>query len=78
MGEVGNMLLAGDPRLVIAESTVWRIPIKLTSSQTGVLGEVGFVDVDAATGVAHVSPAQISDILKNVNVLIRPAPSSTG
>ena len=76
--EVGNMLMAGDPRLVISGITVWRLPVLLTSSQVGVIGEVGFVDVDASTGEPLVNDELRTRILDNVNRLFSPTLSSTG
>lgn len=76
--EVGNMLIAGDPRLVIAETTVWRLPVLQTSSQEGILGEIGFVDVDAATGEPQNSDTLKAEILKNVQRLGSSPHSSTG
>jgi hypothetical protein len=75
--QVGNMLMAGDPRLVIREITAWRLPVLLTSSEKGVLGEVGFVDVDASTGEPLVGEELKNRILDNANQLIRSSLSST-
>lgn len=76
--EVGNMLIAGDPRLVISRETVWRLPVLLTSSEKGVVGEVGFVDVDASSGELMTSDKLRTQILNHVNELIRPALSPIG
>jgi hypothetical protein len=76
--EVGNMLMAGNPRLVVSQITVWRFPVLLTSSQKGVLGEVGTVDVDASNGEPLISGELRNQILDNVNRLASPALSSTG
>ena len=50
VSEVGNMLIGGKPRLIVSQPTVWRVPIILSSSDQGFLGEIAHVDVDAATG----------------------------
>jgi hypothetical protein len=71
VSEVGNMLIAGDPRLVISQSTVWRLPVLLTSSEKGIISEVGFVDVDASSGELVISDELRTQILNNVNRLIR-------
>jgi hypothetical protein len=76
--EVGNMLIAGEPRLVISENTVWRLPALLTSSERGIIGEVGCVDVDAVTGELIASNELRTQIVNNVNGLIRPTLSPTG
>ncbi len=64
--EVGNMLIGGKPQLVISQRTVWRVPVLLTSSLAGVVGEVGKVDVDATTGSLHNSNTLRKQILYNV------------
>lgn len=69
VSEVGNMLMGGDPRLVIGKQTVWRVPALLTSSQKGTLGEVGVVDVDAETGVLLPSRTLKEEIIKNARRL---------
>jgi hypothetical protein len=76
--EVGNMLIAGDPRLVISQNTVWRLPALLTSSEQGIVGEVGFVDVDAAIGELMAGNELRTQILDNVNGLIRTTLSPIG
>jgi hypothetical protein len=76
--EVGNMLIAGEPRLVISENTVWRLPALLTSSERGIIGEVGCVDVDAVTGELIAGNELRTQIVNNVNGLIRPTLSPTG
>jgi hypothetical protein len=76
--EVGNMLMAGDPKLVISRITVWRLPVLLTSSEKGIVGEVGFVDVDASSGEPLIDDTLRARILGNVNRIISAAPSPTG
>ena len=76
--EVGNMLLAGEPTLVIARATVWRLPVLLTSSTQGVVGEVGTIDVDAANGEPLVSDKLRNEILNNVSQFASPPLSAVG
>jgi hypothetical protein len=64
--EVGNMLIGGKPQLVISQRTVWRVPVLLTSSLSGVVGEVGTADVDVTTGLLHNSNPLRRQILYNV------------
>lgn len=78
VSEVGNMLMAGPPRLVISRTTVWRLPALLTSSEQGIIGEVGTVDVDASTGQTLVNSQLRTQILDNVHHLVSSAPSSAG
>lgn len=48
--EVSHMMGAEEPTLVVGDNTVWRVPVHLSTPQSGVLGQIGAVDVDAATG----------------------------
>lgn len=50
VSEVGNLLMGGDPALVIADRATWRVPVLLTSPERGVVSQIGVVDVDATTG----------------------------
>lgn len=68
VSEVGNMLITGDPRLVISQSTVWRLPVLLTSSERGIVGEVGFVDVDTSSGELMINDELRTQILNNANL----------
>lgn len=74
--EVGNMLIGGSPQLVISQRTVWRVPAMLTSSEVGMVGEAGVVDVDAENGELLISPDLKTEILTNVQHLIRPTPTT--
>ena len=73
VSEVGNMLSVGIPKLVIGNQAVWRYPVLLTSSQEGIVGEVGQVDVDTMTGKPAVNDELKDRILANVQQLISPA-----
>lgn len=66
VSEVGNMLMAGNPVLVIGENAVWRMPVLLSSSLTGFVGQVGTVDVDSQSGLLLVNDALAEQILQNV------------
>lgn len=78
VSEVGNMLLAGDPTLVIAQTTVWRLPVLLTSSKKGVVGEVGVIDVDATSGELMVSDKLRIEILNNARQFASPSLPTVG
>ena len=70
ISEVGNMLKAGTGQLVITNQTLWRMPVLLTSSKIGTVGQVGTVDVDAVTGKLLVNDELIEQILNNVKHLV--------
>lgn len=71
--EVGNMLIAGTPHLFIGRQSVWRVPVILTSSNVGVVGEVGVVEIDTISGQLQVTDQTKDELLLNVARLIRPA-----
>jgi alpha-D-ribose 1-methylphosphonate 5-triphosphate synthase subunit PhnG len=48
--EVSHMMGTEEPTLVVGDNTVWRVPVHLSTPQSGVVGKIGTVDVDAATG----------------------------
>jgi hypothetical protein len=50
VSEVGNLMIGGDPALVIADRAVWQVPVLLTSPARSIIGPIGTVDVDAETG----------------------------
>jgi hypothetical protein len=71
---VGNLLLADDPVLTLAERIVWRVPVDLTAPPQGRLGRVGEVDVDVESGELLLDETQIAEIQKRAQ---RIAASST-
>ncbi len=48
--EVSHMMGAEEPTLVVGDNTVWRVPVHLSTPQSGIVGQIGTVDVDAASG----------------------------
>lgn len=75
--EVGNMLVSGTPQLIIdpqgKHQTIWRVSVHLTSSKSGMLDQVGTVDVDGISGeLLNIQTAKAT-ILNNVNDVIHPA-----
>jgi hypothetical protein len=76
VSEVGNLLLGGDPALVIGEHTLWRVPVLLTSPERGVVGQIGTVDVDAATGEVLSDDRLIQELIERGRQAARSTPSS--
>ena len=73
VSEVGNMLVGGAPQLVIGQQSVWRVPVILTSSSQGMVGQVGAVDVDTLSGELQISDKLRERILDSVKNLGSPA-----
>ena len=62
LSDISYMMHAGDPTLVLAERISWRVPIILSLTSRGDVGEVGAIDVDVETGQMHVTPRLIAEI----------------
>jgi hypothetical protein len=73
VSEVANMLVGDTPQLIIDQRTLWRVPVLLTSSRVGTVGQVGTVDVDATTGEVFVNPELKKQILANAKRAARSA-----
>ena len=78
VSEVGNMLIGGTPQLVISKRTIWQVPVILTSSSVGTVGQVGTVEVDAESGEMLASEGLREQILDYVIHLAIPAPAPVG
>jgi hypothetical protein len=50
LDNVGNLLLAAEPELVVGDRIVWRAPVILTSPSRGHIGTLGTLDLDAVSG----------------------------
>ena len=62
LSDVSYMMHAGEPTLVLAERICWRVPVVLSLTSRGDVGEVGAIDVDVETGQMHVTPKLIAEI----------------
>lgn len=60
--EVGNMIGARAPKLVVGERVVWRVPAVLTASHVGEVGVVGEIDVDVQNGEMDNTQKRIAEI----------------
>ena len=74
VSDVGNLMLGGNPALVITDRTVWRVPILLSSPKRGVVGQIGTVDVDATTGEVLFDDALIQELIDRGREAVRSAP----
>ena len=72
MMQVGNLLYAGEPELVVGQKVHWRAPVLYSLPGVGLLGKVGEVLVDADTGdVAFGELTGVESIERNVEALYR-------
>jgi hypothetical protein len=69
LSEISYMMHAAEPTLVLGERIVWRVPIILSLTSKGDVGEVGVIDVDVETGRMQISPEQIAKIEDHAEAL---------
>jgi hypothetical protein len=50
ISEIGNLLYGGEPTLSIGDHISWRVPVLLAYPDSGLIGQVGTLDVDVETG----------------------------
>ncbi len=67
--EIGYMLRAGEPGLVVGERLYWRVPVQLAFPDRGIVGAVGSIDVDVETGRMLVMPEDIAEIIRHAERL---------
>lgn len=60
--DVGNLLIGGEPTLVVGEVIRWQVPVLLSAPHTGPVGVVGTVEVDATSGAINKDPANLERI----------------
>ncbi|MCB0211747.1 MAG: hypothetical protein KDJ52_20580 [Anaerolineae bacterium] len=71
---VGNLLLADEPVLSLADKIVWRVPVDLTTPAEGRLGRVAEIEVDVQTGAIAIDEAHIARIRDHANRLATGSP----
>jgi hypothetical protein len=65
VSQIGNLLCAGEPELVIDQQLRWRVPVVLTTPGKGELGQVGEINVDVQTGAIDADDQTIARIQRN-------------
>ena len=76
VSQIGNLLCAGEPELVIDQLFHWRVPVLLTIPGKGEVGKVGEINVDAQTGEINADDLIIKGIQKNARSLAAGSPLS--
>ena len=66
---VGNLLRAESPELIVSERLVWRVEVALTSPAKGRVGWVGRLFLDATTGQVLADETSIQEILAHATAL---------
>ncbi|MBC8264971.1 MAG: hypothetical protein H8E47_12715 [Anaerolineales bacterium] len=62
LSDISYMLHAGDSTLVVGRRICWRVPVILSLTSRGDVGEVGAIDVDVENGQMYVTPQLIAEI----------------
>lgn len=76
---VGNLLYAGEPELLLGQKLQWRVPVLYALPKVGKLGKVGEVLVNVDTGdVTFAEMTTQEDIERNVEALYHSAALPAG
>jgi hypothetical protein len=79
LNDISYMMHAGNPELVLADRILWRVPIVVSQTSVGDIGQVGQIDVDVETGQLLVTPQLVSEIEARAAALVAYSSSpSTG
>lgn len=76
LSEISYMMHAGAPTIVVDERIQWRVPVILSLTSRGDVGEVGSIDVDVETGQLSVTPQLIAEIQARAQGLAQHPPSA--
>jgi len=66
---VGNLLRAESPELVLGDQLTWRVGVVLTSPTRGRVGRVGWLEIDATTGDVAADDALAQEIITRARAL---------
>jgi hypothetical protein len=76
--ELSNLLCGDTPELTVGERIYWSVPVLFTLPGKGVLGRVGTLRVDAATGELLTDPQTEQEILHHARRLAQCASLPAG
>ena len=77
LSEISYMMHAGTPMLIVGERICWRVPVILSLTTQGDVGEVGAIDVDVETGQMLVTPQLLAEINSRAELLAAYSPPPT-
>jgi predicted DNA-binding antitoxin AbrB/MazE fold protein len=69
LDNVSYLMGAGQPALVEGERLVWHVPVMLTYPDRGVVGLVGFLDVDAESGDLLVAADTVVELTRHAHAI---------
>jgi hypothetical protein len=65
---VGELLVPGEPELLPDGN--WRLPVFLSTSRRGTVGQVGFITVDARTGEVLFPDEELARVKASARLLV--------
>ena len=77
LSEISYMMHAGEPELVISDRIVWRVPVILSLTSRGDVGDVGAIAVDVESGQMTISPEALDELHARADDLARRFASPT-
>jgi hypothetical protein len=69
LGQVSYMMHAGEPVLVGGLRDRWRVPVVLSLTSCGDVGEVGAIEVDVETGQMQINPELVVEMNRRAEML---------
>src|SRR5260370_34858815 len=78
MQELSSQLGGDTPELTVSERVYWSVPVVFTLPGKGVVGRVGTLRIDAATGELLTDPQIEREIMHHAEQLAQRATLSTG
>jgi hypothetical protein len=76
--DVSSQIGTDEPALVIGKRLTWAVPVVWTSPNIGIVGQVGEIHVDVATGEVLANAETLERITKNAHDLARRTALQTG
>ena len=71
LSEISYMMHAGEPELVVSDRVVWRVPVVLSLTSHGDVGDVGAITVDVESGQMAISPETMDELHARADDLAR-------
>lgn len=73
---ISTHMHAGQPKLVVHDRVVWRVPVIFSMAPYGDRGVIGDIDVDVETGATQLSQEMIAGMKQRAQDLALSPPSS--
>ncbi len=67
--EVSYLMHGDAPNLMVADRVYWRVPILFTYPSHGILGTIGYIEVDVETGELNLTPQYITEMKQHAQNL---------